>query len=156
MSLKASVALMALLVLLPSLGFAQSANNVNPEAIQFDSPVLSFPGATGFRIEVFPEGADPRRDVPVKTFEVKPTLDNRQRLHVTLGEPLIDVPNGRYMATVRPTGPSMGPQSEPSDVFVLSRESSIDERVAEQRRERFWTKVAIAIGGVLLFTPFLF
>lgn len=131
---------------------------VNPEAIQFESPVLMEPGLRGFRMDVFAAGANPAVDPPVSSVEVGLNARDAARVRVSLQNGLLDVPNGRYIATIRGrtadgtlTGPSVA-----SDAFVLSRPDAPEERVEAARRERFWTKIGFAIAGGLLLLPLLF
>lgn len=156
--MRALVLLIALIVGVPVVTVAQSvARNVNPEAVEFDSPLLSQPGLTGFRVDFFMAYADPTRDTPVKSIDIGlGARDDRGKVLVRLTDVLLDVPNGSYVATIRGTGAGLTPQSEASDAFVLSRPGAPVDRVAEAKRERFWTKVGIAIGGGLLLLPLIF
>jgi hypothetical protein len=62
-----------------------TANSVNPEALEFETPVFDVPGVTGYRLEVFQAGTDPLRDSPVTMWNVPPGAAPREgRLRVEL------------------------------------------------------------------------
>ena len=46
---------------------------VNPEALDFDVPSQGDSSVTGYRVELFAQGATPGADPPVKSIEVAPT-----------------------------------------------------------------------------------
>jgi hypothetical protein len=135
-------------------GRAQDIATINPEAIEFDSPALDAAEVTAYRVEIFVAGADPDRDVAV-AFALLGT-DAREapgRIRVKLSDVVQEVPNGRYVAVVRAIDGSV--RTESSAPFVLAREESVEDTAATQKQERFWTKVAIAIGGSMLLLPYV-
>lgn len=132
-----------------------AARNVNPEAVEFDLDPQA--GVSGYRVDFFMAGADTVRDTPVKSVDIGPGARGADgRVRVRLNDLLLDIPNGSYVATIRGTGAAITPQSPPSDVFVLSRQGSPEDRVTAARRERVWTKIGIAIAAGLLLTPVIF
>ncbi|MEQ1869345.1 MAG: hypothetical protein ABL961_04920 [Vicinamibacterales bacterium] len=132
------------------------ASSINPEAVEFETPVLSIAGITGYRVELFVAGADPTSDRPVNTMELGAgALRSDGRLRVELKTLIFDIPDGRYVATVRAMTATRSEQSAPSEAFVLSRAETVDDRIATAKRERIWTKVGLAIAGGLLVIPVL-
>jgi hypothetical protein len=130
---------------------------VNPEAVDFESEVLSVPGLTTLRVELFMAGSDIRRDFPVKSFDLDlSALQEGGRVRVVLKDALLDVPNGQYVATVRAIGPDGSVQTEPSQVFVLAQEGAPQDRVAHEKQERRWTKIGILIGAGVFLLPLAF
>jgi hypothetical protein len=132
-----------------------TANSVNPEALEFETPVFDVPGVTGYRLEVFQAGTDPVRDSPVTMWNVPAGAAPREgRLRVELKDMLLEVPDGRYIAVIETVGVTPPRQSAPSTPFVLARGPVVD-RLQAQKRERFWTRVSVAIGAGLLLAPLL-
>ena len=130
---------------------------VNPEALDFESAVLNVSGLTSLRVELFMAGADVRRDFPVKSFDLEPSvLKEGGRLRVVLKEAVLDVPNGQYVVAVRAFGPNGSEQTEPSQVFVLAQEGSPQDRVEAEKRDRRWTKIGILIGAAVFLVPLAF
>lgn len=136
---------------------APAARSINPEAVEFDTPVTSTPGVTGFVVEIFVATADPERDAPVTAKTLgRDALQRTGIVRVELKDLVLGIPDGRYMATLR-TEPSVGAvRSEPSDPFLIRQAGTPQDRQAEASRERFWTKVGVAIGAGLLLVPLLF
>ena len=157
MHLKVAV-LIALLSVVASTTTAQTvARSVNPEAVEFETPVAETPGLIRYRVDLFVAGADTERDTPVASMELPPDALGRDgRVRVELKNLILEAPDGRYVATLRAVAGANTRQSQASDPFVLARESSPEGRVAEEKRERFWTKVGIAIGASLLLLPLIF
>ncbi len=132
------------------------ARSINPEAVEFDTPELSRPGITGYVVELFVAFADTQQDVPVTTKALGRDALQGGIVRVDVKDLALDVPDGRYVATIRPQPSAVSDRSAPSDPFLLKREGTPEDRVAEARRERFWTKVGIALGASLLLLPLLF
>jgi hypothetical protein len=127
---------------------------VNPEAVDFESEVLSVPGLTTLRVELFMAGSDIGRDFPAKSFDLAlSALQEGGRVRVVLKGVVLDVPNGQYVAAVRAIGPGGSAQTEPSQVFVLAQEGTPQDRAALEKQERKWTKIAWAIGAGIFIIP---
>ena len=140
----------------PHVGAQSPALSVNPEAIEFEPPLLDSSSVTGFRFEIFLAGSDTTRDTPVETLDLSPgALGKDGRIRVELKDVVLDLPNGRYIATIRTVTLGRSEQGEPSNPFVLAREGSVADRVDSVRRERFWTKIGIAIGAGIILVPLL-
>jgi hypothetical protein len=137
---------------------AQTVVSVNPEAVEFDAPSLTVSTpVNGYRVAFFLYGTDPRRDTPVKTVQIGTgARQDNGRVKISLQELVTDVPDGRYVATVQVIGPPDALPTPPSDPFVLSRNTSVQDRLDSARNERLWTRIAIGIAGALLTVPFLF
>lgn len=145
------------LVLTSAHSAAQEARSINPEAVEFDSPVLALEGVHTLRVELFMAGADTRRDQPVNTLDVDPrAIRPDGRLRVELTPLVIGVPDGSYVATVRAVSDDQTAQSPPSDAFVLAREGTPEDRAAEEKQERRWTRIGLAIMIGALLVPFAF
>jgi hypothetical protein len=134
---------------------AQTARAVNPEALLFESPLFTR-AEEQYRLELFMAGANPDRDTPVKVLDIGRRTAADGRPSVPLAAAVIDIPDGSYAAVVRQDGVARGSRTDPSQAFVLSRPDTPTDRVEAAKRDRFWTKVAITIGGALLAIPFLF
>lgn len=136
---------------------AQDTATINPEAVEFESPVLDTPGITEYRVELFVAGADPARDVVVASRSFPPGAQQTPgRLRVELKELVLEVPNGRYIAVVRAVAGEQSFRTAPSAPFVLSRTDTVDDRLAERAQDRRWTKIAVIIGASLLLLPYVF
>jgi hypothetical protein len=133
---------------------AQTARAVNPEALLFESPLFTR-AEERYRLELFMAGANPDRDTPVKIVDIGARTAADGRLSVPLADAVLDIPDGSYVAVVRQDGVTRGSRTDPSQAFVLSRPGTPTDRVEAARRDRFWTKVGISIGGALLALPFL-
>jgi hypothetical protein len=131
------------------------AHSVNPEAIEFEAEMLLDPVATGYRVEFFRAGYDTQRDDPVKMLNLpRGIVQEGGRVRVVIRDFVLDMPNGQYVATIRTiAGPRQSARSAPTDVFVLALDGSPSQRVADDRRERFWTKVGIALGASVFLIP---
>lgn len=127
---------------------------VNPGALEFSLSGLA--SADGYRVEVFPSSADTRTASAIKVIEIPHARLAADVIQVDVAAAMADVDDGEYIATIRTADASLSERSAPSHPFVLARGQSVEERQAEARRDRFWTKVAIAIGGSILVIPLLF
>jgi hypothetical protein len=137
--------------------FAQAqGRSVNPEGVEFDLSSMSQEDVNGYRVELFVAGADVRRELPVKSLELaRGAVRDRGKIRVDLRNALMDLQDGEYVATIRPLTADRSIQSEPSEVFVVSRNQSGEDGLTPDRRERFWTKVAVSIGAGLLLLPII-
>jgi hypothetical protein len=135
----------------------QQARSVNPEAIDFDLPGFARSEETRFRLDVFNASSDTRRDSPLKSSGVmsRNVTGGVEKVRVDLVGLLNRVPDGEYVATLLATRRGESIQSEPSPVFVLSRNPATKD-ILVGSRERFWTKVGLSISAGLLLVPFLF
>jgi hypothetical protein len=136
---------------------AQSqGRSVNPESLEFDPLLGGQPDLTEYRVDVFAADSDPRLARPIKSIDLRRRdLRDDGSVRIELTSVLNDVPDGRYVATIRAVSGTQTVQSGPSETFVLSRNGTVADRVALERRERFWTKVGFAIAGGILFVPLL-
>lgn len=154
---RTALTLVAFTLLLGRPGSAQTeaAVTVNPEALDFNLPSTAA-GDRSYRLELFAPTSNPDSDQPVKSTDVH--VDRVDSvIRVSLAPAIVAIPDGEYKAVLRvvdASGPAI--QSRPSNVFVLSREESLADRVAIEHRERFWTKVGIAIGAAAMLIPFIF
>jgi hypothetical protein len=133
------------------------SRSVNPQAIEFDLQSLNIGHAnqTNIRVDFFEAGANLRRDVPIKSTVI-PTSDmNDRTVRVDVMSLLGDLPDGEYVAAIRSESPDQSLQGEVSAVFVLNHGGVLDDRLPRDPRDRFWTKVGLAIGAGLLLTPLL-
>jgi hypothetical protein len=130
--------------------------NVNPEAVEFAAPSLARQNVTGYLVELFVAFTDTQRDIPVTMTTLGPDALKGGTVRVDLRQLTFDVPDGRYVATIRPEPGSIVDRSIPSDPFWLKREGTPDDRVAEAKRERFWTRIGVALGAGLLVIPLVF
>jgi hypothetical protein len=132
----------------------QQAWNVNPEAIDFDLPGFARSEETRFRLDIFDAASDLSRDAPVRSSGVvsRNVKGGEDRLRVDLGGLLDRVSDGYYVATLLAMRRGESVRSEPSPVFILSRNRDL---VATSSREVFWTKVGLSIAGAILLVPFL-
>jgi hypothetical protein len=130
-------------------------HGVNPEAIEFAEPVSISASAAGYLCELFAASADTRRDPPITSANIdvrSRTADGRIRVEVN--RVAADVPNGTYVMTIRPLEGGTSTRSDPSDPFVVLKAGTGTETELD-RDERFWTKVAIAIGAGVILIPIL-
>lgn len=146
-----------MLIAVPGASRAQDGAPINPEAVEFASPVLDATGVTGYRVEIFVAGADPLRDAPVASAGLDPSAQQVPgRLRVELKDLVLEVPDGRYIAVVQAITTVRPVLTALSAPFVLARETSVEERVEERKLDSLWTKIAVAIAGTLLLVPFIF
>jgi len=132
----------------------QQAFNVNPEAIDFHLPGYARAEDTRFRLDIFESASDTRKDAPIRTSSVlsRNVMGGEERLRVELTGLLDHVPEGYYVATLLAMRRGEAIRSDPSPVFIVSRNR---EMVATNSRERFWAKVGLSIAGGILLVPFL-
>jgi hypothetical protein len=130
---------------------------VNPQAIEFDLPLggANAPNVASYRVDFFEAGANPRRDVPIKSvaLPIRDVTDRAVRVDVI--SLLADMKDGEYVAVLRSDSVDDLPQSEPSAAFVVNHDGLPEDRRPPGPRERFWTKVGLAIAGSLLLVPML-
>jgi hypothetical protein len=127
----------------------------NPEAVEFDVPGAGGSEIDGYRVELFPTGSDTKSAEPVKTLELSSPSASDGKLRVDLRSSLEGLPDGAYVATIRTIRvDGQSARSEPTEPFLVSHNRFVQDRVVE-RKERFWTKVGIAIGAGTMIIPLL-
>ena len=156
-----AVAILLTVLLCTAFGGLVSAQDrsriVNPQAIEFDLP----PGApntssvVSYRVEFFEAGLNPERDAPIKSVAVGVTGMGDRTVRVDILSFLADLADGEYVAALRTDDPQGRPQSEPSPVFMVKHEGLREDALPAGPRDRFWTKVGLAIAGGLLLVPIL-
>ena len=107
-------------------------------------------------MELFPTGSDTKSATPVKALEVSSTSTAAEgKLRVDIRGSLEELPAGEYVATVRTVHlDTQSARSAPTQPFLVSHSAAAQDLVVE-RRERFWSKVAMAIGAVAMIIPFV-
>lgn len=108
----------------------------NPRAIEFEIPSGDPSGITGYRIELFPRGADTRSVLPLKVFDVPQTpRANDTRIRIEFEGVLDGLSDGEYIATLR-TLSSHGEsaRSDPTEPFALSGHAGSVRREAAAPR----------------------
>jgi hypothetical protein len=128
----------------------------NPEAVEFDVPDAGGAEIDGYRVELFPTGSDTKSAEPVNALELSsPSSASDGKLRVDIRSSLEGLPDGAYVATIRTLRvDSQSARSEPTQPFLVSHSRFVQDRVVE-RKERFWTKVGIAIGAGTMIIPFI-
>jgi len=130
--------------------------SVNPEAVEFDVPNPPDRGVTGYRVELFKADMHPDTDAPLESIKIRAdAVRDDGTVRVDLGLGSVDLPDGVYVATIRPMGGERSERSAAGAPFVLARGAALAERVELVQRERRWTRIAIAIGAAILVVPFI-
>ena len=153
-----------LLTSVPPLAAQPAAARVaNPDTIEFQVSPVDQTTTTAYRIELFPAGSDASLAVPVKTLDIPASqADNGQPIRIDLRSARENVADGEYIATIRMIrADGTSPRSQPTAPFLISghgvasQGSSAEPNLTdeERRQERFWTRVAIAVGAGLLLLP---
>jgi hypothetical protein len=129
--------------------------SINPEAIEFDVSTSGLTELTQYRVELFTASADTQHDPPIKSIDLPRDSVNDGRVRVPVKAALSDVPDGQYVATIRTENERESIQSEPSPTFIVSRTAAEPGEIDFDPRERFWTKVGLAIAAAILLVPLL-
>jgi hypothetical protein len=146
-----------LLLTAPALTAQSTTGRIaNPEVVEFDVPNAGASEVDGYRVELFPTGSDTTSAAPVKALEVSSTSSAAEgKLRVDIRGSLDELPAGEYVATVRTIRlDAQSARSAPTQPFLVSH-SAVAQDLVVERRERFWTKVAMAIGAVAMIIPFV-
>ena len=121
---------------------------VNPEALDFDVPSQGDSTVTGYRVELFAQGATPGADPPVKSIEVAPTAARDDgTIRVEVAQVTSDLPDGTYVAALGTLRADAFERGSPGDAFVIARGTTPEQRAAVERNDRRWTRIAIIIGA---------
>jgi hypothetical protein len=152
-----ALALGVLLLTAPALTAQSTTGRIaNPEVVEFDVPSGGASEVDGYRVELFPTGSDTKSAAPVKALEVSSTSTAAEgKLRVDIRGSLEELPAGEYVATVRTIRlDTQSARSEPTQPFLVSH-SAVAQDLVLERRERFWTKIAMAVGAVAMIIPFV-
>ena len=159
------LATLVLLVRPPALA-AQPAfvRIANPGTVEFEILDQRPAEVELYRIELFSRDADTQVALPVKRVDVQAASAPKVgTIRIDLRERLEGVPDGEYVATIRTIrAGGESPRSQPTTPFFISghgetgQDQSATQTDEEKRRERFWTKVGLAIGAAAILIPFIF
>lgn len=148
----------------------QRVQLANPSALEFEVSVDARQLATRYRVEVFAGSDVSALATAARVFDTADITDaGSGRVRVELGPALAGLPDGEYVATLRTVGvqgESMRSSATPRFIVYDSgagnparaaeaAPGSAPATDAEKQDERFWTKVAIAVGAGLTLVPFL-
>ncbi|MGC4081717.1 MAG: hypothetical protein QM736_06340 [Vicinamibacterales bacterium] len=110
---------------------------------------------TLWHVELLRAADAPATAQPVKAWDSRATRVDTG-LRVEFGDKLIGVPDGEYIATIRAAGPG-GPVGVAGPFVIDGHAASGATNASDDQRrsDRYWTKVAIAIGAAIVVIPFL-
>jgi hypothetical protein len=152
-----AVAMWMLLLTPPALTAQSTTGRIaNPEVVEFDVSGEDALNVDGYRVELFPTGSDTESAAPVKALEVgSSSTAGEGKLRVDIRGSLEELPAGEYVATVRTIRlDTQSARSAPTQPFLVSH-SAVAQDLVVERRERFWTRVAMAVGAVAMIIPFV-
>ena len=151
---RALAAALAALVMLAVPARAAEPRAANPSTLEFVVDSNPGPDVKGYVVELFPAGSDMKSAAPIKFVQLKTSaLTTGGVIRVDLRKSLEDLADGEYVATIRtmaPKGASI--RSEPTPPFLVHGTLVTND---ERRKERFWTRVGIAIGAAVIIIPLI-
>jgi hypothetical protein len=138
----------------------------NPSAIEFTVDAKAAPPpSSAYRVELFRAGDDTTTAQPVRQVDTQNATVQGGLVRIELANALRDVADGEYVARLRAVSPTgISPVSGATVPFVVygqdgpARTATVlatQPSEAEQRKERFWTRVAVAIGAAVVVLPLL-
>lgn len=164
----ASVFLLATMTAQPAASQERAPLVANPVALELAVEAPRDARSTAvFRIAVFRSEDDPQSTVPVAQVDSGEVQVSPGAVRIELGRVLANLADGIYVARVSVEGTTVtlaGPDVTPPFV-VFGRNSAAPSKpvstirlrapVEEERHERVWTRVAVAIGAAILLVPLL-